>query len=216
MPAATPVAVRQTIVERHQQGQPLAAIAQVLELSFWTVRQVWRRFRTQGPAGLTPAYARCAPPGPRWDPAIPRVALYLRRRHRTWGAPLIRLLWQEKRPGRALPSARTLQRWYARAGLGPLRAAKPPQNHTRSRAVHEVWQMDATERHRLADASAASWLTLGDERSGALLEAPLFPPRVLADRARGGGAGRPPHGLCPVGLAAALAGGQWLSLGLPA
>jgi hypothetical protein len=216
MPTALPVAVRQAIVERHQQGQPLAAIAQALAVPFWTVRQVWRRFRKQGAAGLPPGYVRCAPPGPRWDRATQRIALFLRRRHRTWGAPLIRVLWQRQRPGRVLPAARTLQRWYVRAGLGPSRAAKPPQNRARSQAVHEVWQMDATERHRLADTATASWLTLADERSGALLETPVFSPRALADRARHGGAGGLANGLRPVGLAPAAAGGQRLSLGLAA
>jgi hypothetical protein len=40
----------------------------------------------------------------------------------------------------------------------------PPQDRRRGTAPHEVWQVDAVEKQRLADGHQASWLTVTDER----------------------------------------------------
>jgi hypothetical protein len=45
----------------------------------------------------------------------------------------------------------------------------------RAQEPHEVWQMDAVERLRLADGSGACWLRLTDECSGAILATQPFP-----------------------------------------
>src|SRR5712692_2717651 len=89
MPRAVPLPVRQTLVQRHLQGETLAAIATDLQQPLPTVRQLWRRYRDRGEAGLAPDYARCAHRGPRSDRLIYRAALWLRRHHPTWGAGLI-------------------------------------------------------------------------------------------------------------------------------
>ena len=65
MPRALPVALRQTIIERHRAGVSLPAIAQECGLSPWTVRTLWRRYRDRGEAGLVPDYAACGRRGPR-------------------------------------------------------------------------------------------------------------------------------------------------------
>src|SRR5687767_15398195 len=46
-------------------------------------------------------------------------ALQLRREHRGWGAAYLRVHLRLRCPGRPVPSARTLQRWLADAGLAP-------------------------------------------------------------------------------------------------
>jgi hypothetical protein len=45
--------------------------------------------------------------------------------------------------------------------------------------VHQVWAVDAKEQMRLKDGSAASWLVVTDEGSGAILDAQAFPPQKL-------------------------------------
>jgi transposase len=54
MPRAIAVPIRRVIVERHQAGQSLESIALALGLTHDTVRNIWRRFRDRGEAGLIP------------------------------------------------------------------------------------------------------------------------------------------------------------------
>lgn len=179
MPTPIALALRQQIVTLHQAGVSLQKIAQLLRLSFWTVRALWRRCRQQAAPDQQPAYARCGPKQPRADRLIYRAALYLKRRHPGWGAGLVLALLAERWPARPLPHRRTLQRWWQRAGLTQRRRRLPAQAAARAQHVHQVWQMDATSHLRLADDSPASWLTLSDECSRAVLAAVAFPPLRL-------------------------------------
>ena len=77
----------------------------------------------------------------------------------------------------ATPCIRTLQRWYRKEGLiRPNRQTAEP-SIGKSRAVHNIWQVDAKENLVLADGTAACYLTMVDEKSGAWLAAPVFPPQ---------------------------------------
>jgi hypothetical protein len=105
--------------------------------------------------------------------------------HPKWGCPRIRVALQlsaspqetqplEIKP--ALPSIRTLQRWNRASGL-----SKPPHQSGeptigRSTAPHNIWEVDAKENLVLTDGSPACYLTIGDEKTGAWLEALVFPP----------------------------------------
>lgn len=179
MPAPIPLAIRRQIVARHQQGESLKQISGSLNLSFSTVRAIWRSYRQKGEAGLLPAYDCCGPSGVHSLKLIYRAALALKRRHRKWGAGLIRLILAQRWGDKLLPQERTFQRWWRRAGLNvaPRRVPREPKQW--AKAVHEVWQMDATSHLRLADSSGASWLQICDEHSGAMLEAISFPPLHL-------------------------------------
>jgi hypothetical protein len=103
MPRAIPVALRQTLLQRHLQGESLQAIALDLGLSFWTVRHLWRRYRCQPSADCAPAYPRCARSDPRTDRRMIRAAVFLKRRHPSWGAVLISLQLRQKWPDRPVP-----------------------------------------------------------------------------------------------------------------
>jgi hypothetical protein len=179
MPRALPLAVREQVVQRRQQGQALVEIAGQLGLSYRTVRQTWQRFRKQGAAGLAIHYERCGPRGIRFCAAIHQRALALKREHPRWGATLIRLQLAEEFADQSLPSPRTLQRWFRAAGLQGPRPHPPPVVRQRAKRVHEVWEVDAKERMRLGDGSASSVLTVTDEASGALLGVVAFPPLLL-------------------------------------
>lgn len=206
MPQAIAVPIRQAIVQRHQQGQSLGQIALDLKLPYGTVRKLWRRYRDAGPAGLAPDYDRCGRRGPRGDARMVRAACWLKRRHPTWGAVLIRLILQRRRPDRRVPPERTLQRWFRLTGVNRPPRRPRPRSPRRGGQPHDVWAMDAVEKQRLANGRLASWLTITDEASGAILMAELSPPRAMAT----GLAPLRPGGLAPhlhaVGPAPAPAG----------
>jgi len=180
MPRAIPQPIRGEIVRLRQQGQSLAATAEGLGLKVRTVRALWRRYRQQGPAGLTIGYGQCARPGPRFAEELHRAALALKREHPRWGAGLIRVQWPEQLPEQAPPGERTLQRWFRHAGLQPARRRQPPARRGRGRNPHEAWEIDAKEQIALQGGSGASVLSVVDEASGAALEAPVSPRRYWA------------------------------------
>jgi hypothetical protein len=180
MPQAIALPIRQVIVQRHQQGQSLGQIALDLQLPYGTVRKLWRRYRDAGQAGLTPDYRRCGRLGPRGDARMIRAACWLKRLHPTWGAVLIRLIVQQRWPDRLVPPERTLQRWFRLAGVNRSPRRPQPRSPRRGGQPHEVWEMDAVEKQRLANGRLASWLTITDEASGAILTAELSPPRAMA------------------------------------
>jgi transposase len=188
MPTPLPFPLRQQIVQRHQQGETLGAIAHDLHAPPSTVRDWWQRFRDHGEAGLQTHYDRCGPKEPKAGQVIHQAALTKKREHPKWGAGLIRLELAEQFPGQRLPHMRTFQRWFRAAGLQPLRAQRPPMERQRGKAPHEVWEIDAKERLLLADGSGTSVLTVTDEASGALLGVTPFPPVSLEPGTRDRGA----------------------------
>lgn len=173
MPQALATALRRRIVEAHLNGESLASIAKRENTSYSCVRTYWHRYRERGFAGLAPDYQNCGRRGA--DGLIYRAARYLKFCHRQWGAPFIRLKLAQRYPDKDLPSVRTMQRWFKKAHLLPLRKRLPKPEKPWAKAPHEVWQVDAKERLTLKDGSRACYLTVTDEHSGALLASPVFP-----------------------------------------
>jgi hypothetical protein len=205
MPRPTPEPIRSAILRRCRDGQGAARIAAELSLPPRTVRRLVRRLRDGGEPAIRPGYRRPAAADP--DPAR-EAAEALRREHPGWGAPLIRSLLLRDHPGRPIPSARTLQRWFRRHGPPrPPRPEAPEPHRGRADRPHDVWQIDASERIRLADGREVSWLRVVDEFTGAFLLTRVFSrgavdgragPRDARDAAAGlravGPAGPHPHG----------------------
>lgn len=179
MPQAIALPLREQIVALRQQGMPLTKIARQLELSYGAVRRCWQRFCREGSAGLSPHYARCGCQKRRYPRALQETALALKREHPRWGGGLIRVELAQQFPKVALPSVRSLQRWFTQAHLQPPRSQRPAGISQRSRCVHEVWELDAKERMRLADGTPTCVLNVTEEASGALLGALVFPPVSL-------------------------------------
>jgi hypothetical protein len=202
MPAAIPVPLRQLLVERIARGEPIAAAAADLGLSFWTARTLWRRYRDRGMDGLAPDHAACGRPGRRGSPLIARAALLLRRRHPTWGAGAIRAILTARYPTEPVPHERTLRRWFAAAGLTRAvpRAPRPPAP-PRATTPHDTWQLDAKEQIALASGARACWLVATDEASGACLDPVVFPLRSHVPRPADRGPGRPARALRRLGAA---------------
>src|SRR5262249_19649625 len=171
-PIATPV--RQAIRQRWLVGQDSRTIAWELGLAERTVRRFLRRLRADQTDTLTPRYAYADPDAPRSP--VQQAALQMRRDHPTWGALLIWVMLSHDFPKKSLPSARTLQRWFARAGLNPApKGRRPRSDYQRAAHPHDVWQMDASELVRLGSGQRVCWLRLGDEHTGAVLHTKVFP-----------------------------------------
>jgi hypothetical protein len=109
-------------------------MAHALGLAPRTVRQLIHRFRQQGHAAVAPRYDRCGAGTPTYPDAVAQAALALRREHPRWGAGLIRVMLRRRFLDEALPADRTLQRWFARAGLAPAAAGRRPDSVSRRAA----------------------------------------------------------------------------------
>lgn len=179
MPVAVSVPMREIIVKKYQEGLSIKEVAEQLSMSSETVRQIWRRYRDRGEAGLQPDYQLCGSSGPRAEKLIYRAAIYLKRRHPKWGAKFIKIRLQQKWPTMQIPHERTLQRYFKQAQVNRKKRRLPQQDSKRAKQVHEIWQMDATSHIKIADGSEVSWLTITDEKSGAIIAAEVFPPKGL-------------------------------------
>jgi len=178
MGQATTLILRERILELRTQGETIKRICEELSIPISTVKKLCRRFRELGTPGLQPSYSNCGSKtagrlkGQRSD------AVRQRELHPGWGAPRIHVeLGRELAAEGGLASIRTMQRWYRSAGLySPKRQGCGP-TIGRSTAPHNIWEVDAKENLVLADGSPACYLTIGDEKTGAWLEAIVFPPQ---------------------------------------
>lgn len=175
MPAATPMEQRQEIMDRRQEGESFAHISREMSISYHTVRSVWHHYERTGQ--LEPAYERCVHSEVRKEQAIYEQAIEFKREHPSWGAGLIWVELADLFPEEDLPSERTLQRWFHRAGVASekVKVQSAQVYVERGKEVHQVWAMDAKEQMTLANGTKASWLIISDEASGAVLHTELFP-----------------------------------------
>jgi transposase len=207
MARAVSLPQRQVICERAEHGDSAEEVARDLGLRPSTVRKLYARFRARGRAGLAPAYDRCGQGQTTADTDLIAAALDMRRQHAGWGAGLIRVLLAEQYADRMVPCERTLQRCFARAGLGPAPKGRRPQSgYQRATRPHQVWQIDAAERMRVGDGTEACWLRLVDECTGAFLHTKVFPPGRLEHGAADTDASRVATGVPDLGPAGRLAG----------
>jgi transposase len=177
MPGAISRSLRESIIEQHLAGDTYRGIAAQLHLSVWTVRQICRRYRKRGMAGIATNYSNCGRRRADRQDLVWRGAIWLKRHHPRWGGRLIQVVLKERWPERSIPHWRTLQRWFAEAGVNtPVRRRPFIAPLERAQGVHEVWQLDGVEHIRLADGHEVSWITLTDEYSHTLLATVVFPP----------------------------------------
>lgn len=170
-------AVRHKIIAHRQSGMTYDAIAKELGVSYGAVYKLCKRFRLEGDVGLLPKYFNCGKSGPGRDCLIFRAACWLRRLHPDWGAEFIHAILKDRYPSESLPVPRTFRKWFKAHGLDRPRAKAelPPTPGKWAGEAHEVWQVDAKEGYRIESEQRVCWLSIVDEKSGALLEAPPFP-----------------------------------------
>lgn len=198
MPAALALHERREIIARREQGESLASIARSVRRSYDAVRRIYHAYVNSG--RLSPAYERCKHTAVRHDATLYEVAIALKAAHPGWGAGLIVTELRDQYPQATLPSVRTLQRWFRRAGVQKPRGDQVPKvTVRRGKVPHEVWALDAKEDLQLMDGSYGSWLTITDEGSGAILSATLFPHSALEHHRSAAGETRPPTDNVQVG-----------------
>ena len=163
-------------MRRHQQGIPLTRIAAELAIPYGTVRNIWRLFRRHGLERLAPDHGRLGRPVAASTIELLRIACELKRDHPTWGAGLIRLELRTYAQDGRIPSVRSLQLAFVRAGVHrPRRRRAAIAVVPQAALPHEVWQVNAVENVPLATGERICWLTATDEASGALLAADVSP-----------------------------------------
>lgn len=169
--------IRERMIQLRSEGKTIREISAELNLSFYTIRQLLRRHCKGGDAALKTRYNKCGAKGQlRSAVFFHRTSCWLKRHHKDWGAPFIRLQLSQRYPDATIPSARQMQRWFRAQGLSEPRQRKAEVATARSSiGVHDCWQVDAKERLTLGDGQVASYLSIVDERSGSALEAIFFP-----------------------------------------
>jgi transposase len=175
MPSALPVTIRRAIFQRWQSKTDTVSIAHELGLSRRTVEALVRRFRQRGDEAIEPDYRHEPLPHLNQVRGVEQTALALRREHARWGAPLIRVMLGHRFAARRVPSTRTLQRWFAHAGLSPApKGRHPSEDRRRAERPHAVWQMDGCEQLAMANRQQVCWLRVVDEYTGAVLLTVVF------------------------------------------
>lgn len=152
MPATRPTTIqqRQRIMELVQTGHSYAESAQMLGLSYWTIRKWARRTRNGALAQLVSLIGRprCGPLA-NAHPLIRYLVLRWKRQHPAWGAGYIvwRLGRQLSLQDVPLPNPSTVWRYWRSFGdrVLPRRHAKLPGKAPPARQVHGLWQLDFKE-----------------------------------------------------------------------
>ena len=172
--------LRQEIIRLYTFHESFASISTNLGVSYSTVRRLCKAYEQTGDLCLDTAYDRCGRFTSAYPAFIQRASCFLKYYHPSWGADYILVRLGLKYPKLALPSARTLQRWFAAKGLNKARSksrdrSSDSQPIPRAKAVHQIWQLDAKEHQQTQDGQLCCYLNFTDEYSSAVLAAVVFP-----------------------------------------
>lgn len=172
-------ALRVAMVKRHEAGETLAQIATSMQLSVYTVRTYWRRYRTQGWAAIQPP--RTGPPGTgplgQAHHRVKYVLLRLKRQHPGWGVDKLRLALT-RRPslqGITIPQRSALAAYLAgfrsRLYRPRRRPTRRPADPVRPVATqpHQGWQIDIKGDESVLGIGRVAPLMVCDTASGAPL-----------------------------------------------
>ncbi len=174
-------AEREQIYLQKQAGQTLPQIAQMLSLSEACVRKWWRRGRDEGLRGLVERKRGRPTQGvlSQFSSEVQRASLKLKREHKRWGANRV-LLEMRNDPALAslpLPSRSRLYPYYRQqcpdclnVWTKHIKVAVPAV----ATAVHEVWQVDHQEGHRLGDENMATVCNIRDPYGAAMIASQAF------------------------------------------
>jgi hypothetical protein len=180
MPSAITVPIREQILSLKEQGKTYSQVGEALGLSRHTVRGICRRGQKEGKDALKPSYEHCGKRESQFERLVWRSAIFLKRRYPTWGGGIIRVVLKKRWPERIMPTERTFQRWFLKAGLASTPAPPNPQIYrARAKEVHQCWQVDAVSHQTLANGTEACWLSATDEASRAIVAASAFPLKAI-------------------------------------
>jgi len=176
MAKSKPAALRALLISGRKGGQTLQELSTEHGVSYATVQSLCSRYAKLGDRGLVPLYSNCGKRrrDPRGD-LVYRAVRCFKAWHPRWGAEKIRCELLRRRPGLAVPPARTLQQWFSDNGQSRKRAKQPRADPQWGKAAHDVWQIDAKEEMQTLDGQKNCWLNIKDEHTGAVIEPGVFP-----------------------------------------
>ena len=170
------ISVREQIVKEKLTGRSLTALSKEYSISYSTTKRIWQSYQKGGFENIKPKYSNCGPKGIKYYKMY-RRSIWLKKHHPSWGAPYILTQIEDKYPTEALPSIRTVQKWFQSNHLNRPKIQREHQQIEPVQDVHDCWQIDAKENIDLLDDTKACYLTMVDTKSGAVLATPVFPPR---------------------------------------
>jgi transposase-like protein len=172
---------REQIYLLKRSGQTLGEIAIELGISYECARKWWRRAQKEGVMGLQERKRGRPSQGvlSQFAPEVQQACLNLKRQHKRWGANrvLIELRNDPTLAGMRLPSRSRLYPYFQQHCPDCLSIWTKHKNlptPPRATAVHEVWQVDAQEGHRLTDGSIATVCNVRDPYGAAMLASQAF------------------------------------------
>jgi hypothetical protein len=172
---------RDQIYWKKQAGETLQQISEEMGLSYACVRKWWRRGRDQGAAGLVERKRGRTAQGSltTFPEHIRQASEKLKREHKRWGANrvLIELRNDPQLVSSALPSRSRLYAYFHQHCpdcLNVWTKHKEEPQPKPATAVHEVWQVDLQEGHRLADGSIATVCSVRDPYGAAMIASLAF------------------------------------------
>lgn len=177
MPEATPMAIRQGIVQRYKQGEKISSLATCYKISRATIHRLIKREDQEGQKGLMTKYVNCGKKGPDENDFIYRSVRCMKNWHPGWGAEKIRAEILRIRPALIVPHYRTLNRWFHKNNqiAIKIKSKLPEQKSRQAKFLHEVWQIDAKEQIPVANGTMVCWLNITDEFSGTVVDPVVFP-----------------------------------------
>ena len=98
MPTPTPMAIRQSIIERYKKGEKISSLSRSFKISRGTIHTFIKRESCEGIEGLRPKYDKCGKARPDENNFIFRAVRCLRTWHPSWGSEKIRAEMLRMRP----------------------------------------------------------------------------------------------------------------------
>lgn len=174
---------KEHIYREKLRGKTLTAIASEVGCSYECARKWWRVGRDGGLVALAARRTGRQKIGvlSQFSERVRQRASELKRSHQRWGAArvLVELQQDEEMLGEKLPSASRLSTFFKHVcpeSVNRYKAqqGKPAQTPPRPRYVHEVWQMDAQECHRLGDGQIATVCSIREPVAAAVVASQAF------------------------------------------
>lgn len=167
--------VRRKAIDLWKAGQKQTDISRHLGVDYDTLLGWIQRYKQEGEHGLSLRYERCGrKPRVEIGP-VEAKAIELIGKHEEWGAGYLRLHLLRAFPGESIPQPRQIQRWIAKSGVRAKRSKLPPVEADWASKPLERVQVDAKERLKTKDGKECCYLNFIDERTGAALDAFVFP-----------------------------------------
>ena len=168
------MAVRQSIIQGFEQGISISQLSRNYKIGRTTIHQIIKRYKENGEEGLKPHYKNCGKPRLTSTDLVYRAVRCLKTWHPNWGAEKIKAEILLARPNLALPTVRTLNRWFQwnQQNKSTTRLPKTPRKW--AKFLHEGWQIDAKEEMLTMDGNKQCWLNIVDEKSGTVIDPPVF------------------------------------------